>query len=92
MAYSGQAQEHFGKQWKQIVKFNTNHHLGGTNVDGSQTSSYILQAAKNMMLKQLLRQLHPVPATDYMHKKLQKRAQHTSSTNSNFKMVKQRRF
>ena len=88
MAYSGQAQEHFGKQWKQIVKFQTNHHLAGTNLDGSQSASYILQAAKNMMLKKHLRQLHPVPATDYMHKKLQKMAQNTSSSNSNFKMIK----
>ena len=92
MAYSGQAQEHFGKQWKQIVKFQTNHHLGGTNLDGSQSSSYILQAAKNMMLKQHLRLLHPVPATDYMGKKLQKKEQNTIGSNSNFKMVKRQRF
>ena len=68
MAYSEQAQEHFGKQWKQIVKFQTNHHLGGINKDGSQKSLYIFQAAKNLMLRQHLHQVHPVPETDYVHK------------------------
>ena len=69
MAYSEQAQEHFGKQWKQIVKFQTSHHLGGTNKDRSQKSSYIFHAAKNLMLRQHLRQVHPVSETDYMHNK-----------------------
>ena len=92
MAYSGQAQEHFGKQWKEIVKYQTNHHLGGTNKDGSQQSSYIFQAAKNMMLKQHLRQLHPVPETDYMHKRLKKTNTNIGSSASNYKMVKAERF
>lgn len=88
MAYSGQAQEHFGKQFKFLVKTQTNHNIGGKNKDGSLTSSYIFQAAKTMMFRKRLRDTVPVPATDYMAKKLKKTNAQTGRVKRNHKMKK----
>ena len=70
--YSGQAQEHYGKLCKSIVRHQCNHQLAKTKKDGTKSASKVMQVAKNMMHRQHLMSIEPVPATDYSARKVQK--------------------
>ena len=63
--YSGQAQEHYGKIQKSIVKTQTNFAMGSKKKNGEFNKSYVQQGAEVMLHRKSLNQEVPVRGTDY---------------------------
>ena len=71
--YSGQAQEHYGKLAKSIVKKQTNFRLGKKDHKGKYTKSYVQQMVENMLTRKQLSRVVPVPKSEYARQKSKKR-------------------
>ena len=86
--YNGQAQEHYGKLAKSIVKKQTNFRLGKKNHKGKYTKSYVQQMVEVMLHQKKLRgdpelAVRPSEYSRQKRKKRKTRATARAASNSN---------
>ena len=67
--YGGQAQEHYGKVAKHIVRRMTNLQLGVRKRNGAFVKSYVQQTVEQLCWRKYLNQQIPVQPTDYARAK-----------------------
>ena len=67
--YGGQAQEHYGKVAKHIVRRMTNLQLGVRKRSGAFVKSYVQQTVEQLCWRKYLNQQIPVQPTDYTRAK-----------------------